>query len=336
MSATPRVSVVCPFFNEQALLVAATERMIATLDRDFGSDWELILVNDGSTDASLSTVVEIAGRSGQGRLRVLTFAANQGRGRAIKAGIDTARGDIIVTTEVDGSWGDAIARELVDELDRHPDTDFVIASPHRAGGGLKNVPLQRVFLTRIGNLLIRAFFGSGVTMNTGMTRAYRRRVIQPLVVHADGKEFHLEVLLKLITIGFRFREIPATLTWDRFETKGKRRSSTNIRKTIASHLQFLTIARPVRYFVAFAVVTGLLCVAFMAAAVYMFVTKIAPAIYLALTGMSLLLVSLVFIGFAVLFSETREAMRVELMRLYPLPHPPAARTATEVFPGKPS
>jgi glycosyltransferase involved in cell wall biosynthesis len=334
MTVPPRVSVVCPFFNEQAVVVAAAERMITTLDRDFGADWELILVNDGSTDASLPKLLEIAGRTGQGRLRVLTFAANQGRGRAIKAGIDAANGRIIVTTEMDGSWGDAIARELVDELDRHPETDFVIASPHRAGGGLKNVPLQRVFLTRFGNLLIRAFFGSGVTMNTGMTRAYRSGVIKPLVVYADGKEFHLEVLLKLITIGFRFREIPAVLTWDRFQTKGTRRSSTNIRKTIASHLQFLTIARPVRYFVAFAILTGVLSGGFMAAAIYMFITKVAPAIYLALTGMSMFLVSLVFIGFAVLFSETREAMRVELIRLYPPPHPPAARTATEVFPGR--
>ena len=329
----PRVSVVCTFFNEQAVLVPAMERMIVTLERDFGSDWELILVNDGSTDSSLAKLLEVGERVGHGRLRVLSFAHNQGRGRAIKSGIDAARGRIIVTTEVDGSWGDAIARQLVEELDRHPDTDFVIASPHRPGGGLKNVPFQRVFLTRIGNLLIRAFFGSGVTMNTGMTRAYRSGVIKPLVVFANGKEFHLEVLLKLITIGFSFREIPATLTWNRFETSGKRRSSTNIRKTVASHLQFLTIAQPVRYFVAFAALTGLIAAGFMASAVYMLITKIAPAIYLALTGMLTFLVSLVFIGFAVLFSETRDAMRAELIRQYPPPHPPAARAATEVFPG---
>jgi dolichol-phosphate mannosyltransferase len=335
MSQIPRVSVVCPFYNEQAVLVTATQRMIASLERDFGAGWELILVNDGSTDASLPQLLESAARDGRGRLRVLSFEANQGRGRAIKAGIDAARGAIIVTTEVDGSWGESIVKDLVDELDRHPTADFVIASPHRAGGALKNVPFQRVFLTRFGNLLIRAFFGSGVTMNTGMTRAYRSGVIKPLVVHADGKEFHLEVLLKLITIGFRFREIPATLTWNRFETPGKRRSSTNIRKTIASHLQFLTIARPVRYFVAFAIVTGLMSAAFLAAAVYMLITRIAPAIYLALTGLLTFLVSLVFIGFAVLFSETREAMRAELIRLYPPPHPPSARMATEVFPARP-
>jgi dolichol-phosphate mannosyltransferase len=337
-AATPRVSVVCPFYNEEMVIVAATEQMMATLERDFGGDWELILVNDGSRDSSLQRLLELAGRlASPPRLRVLTFATNQGRGRAIKAGIDAARGAIIVTTEVDGSWGEEIVRQLVDELDRHPESDFVIASPHRPGGGLKNVPFKRVLLTRLGNLLIRAFFGSGVTMNTGMTRAYRRAVIQPLVVHADGKEFHLEVLLKLITVGFRFREIPATITWNRFQSPAKaRRSSTNIRHTIASHLQFLTIARPVRYFVMFAILTGITSVAFLSGAVVMLITKLAPAIFLALTGLSMFLVSLIFTGFAVLFSETREAMRGELIRLYPPPHPPAARAATELFPGKQS
>lgn len=333
MTQSPRVSVVCPFFNEESVIVPATKQMIATLDRDFGGDWELILVNDGSHDASLQRLLDLAAGQGAPRLRVLTFPFNQGRGRAIKAGIDAATGAIIVTTEVDGSWGEAIVRQMVDELDRHPESDFVIASPHRDGGGLENVPFKRVMLTRIGNLLIRAFFGSGVTMNTGMTRAYRNAVIKPLVVHADGKEFHLEVLLKLITIGFRFREVPATITWNRFQAPAKaRRSSTKIRETIASHLKFLTIARPVRYFVAFAIVTGVLSAAFLAAAVAMFITKIAPAIYLALTGLSLVLMALVFIGFAVLFSETREAMRTELIQLYPPPHPPAARAAREVFP----
>ena len=46
-----------------------------------------------------------------------------------------------------------------------------------------------------------------------MTRAYRKNVIQPLVTFENGKEFHLEVLLKLNILGFRIGEIPAVLEW---------------------------------------------------------------------------------------------------------------------------
>ena len=50
-------------------------------------------------------------------------------------------------------------------------------------------------------------------MSTGMTRAYRKEVIKPLFVTENGKEFHLEVLLKLRTMKFRIGEIPAIITW---------------------------------------------------------------------------------------------------------------------------
>jgi hypothetical protein len=116
-----------------------------------------------------------------------------------------------VTTEADCSWGDDVALRLVEELRSHPEADFVIASPHLPGGGLVRVTPHRVALTRLGNRLIYAFFEPSITMNTGMTRVYRKGVIQPLVTAEDGKEFHLEVLLKLITLGFRARS--ATITW---------------------------------------------------------------------------------------------------------------------------
>ena len=114
-----------------------------------------------------------------------------------------------------------------------------------------NVSRHRVFISRFGNWLIRKAFLPNVTMNTGMTRAYRRTVIQPLVTERNGKEFHLEVLLKLVGIGFKVHEIPAVITWPDSKTKSDinaRKSSTKLLKTILSHLSFIVIARPLRLF----------------------------------------------------------------------------------------
>ncbi len=325
MTAPPSLSVVCPFYNEELIVVAAAERMIGNLARLFGADWELILVNDGSTDRSLMLLREsLAGMSG-GRVVVLSYPHNAGRGRALKTGIDAARGEIIVTTEVDGSWGDDIVARLVECLNAHPETDFVIASPHLAGGGLVNVPRRRVFLTRVGNILIRFFFDPRITMNTGMTRAYRRAVIQPLVALEDGKEFHLEVLLKLVTIGFRFREIPATLTWldhrlaaDEART---RRSSTNLARTIVSHLRFTAIARPVQYFAWLAFWVALTGAGFLATGTWNLLFG-GPAVFYAIIGLVLFLIALVFGGYSVIFYQLREQSRDNWLRAYPLPHPP--------------
>jgi glycosyltransferase involved in cell wall biosynthesis len=330
-----KVSVVCPFFNEEAVIRQAAHRMVDRLNKDFGHDWELILVNDGSTDASLENVLHTLPKLDSQRIRIMSLPLNQGRGRALKAGIDTARGELIVTTEADGSWGEDIVRRLVEELDLHPEADFVVASPHLPGGGLANVPLTRRLLTSLGNRLIRAFFTSNLTMNTGMTRGYRREVLQPLPTIENGKEFHLEVLLKLLTLGFCPREIPATITWpDRRRSKRerRRRSSTRILRTIGTHLQFLTIAQPTRYF-AFATLSALLLGAgFVGTAGVRLLLGIQPAIYYALVGFLLLLFALCFAGFSVVFSQLRHASRENLMRHYPKPWPPSARRGFQVFP----
>lgn len=82
-----------------------------------------------------------------------------------------------------------------------PGADIVVASPHLPGGGYKNVPAKRVWLSRLGNKVIRACMSDAATMNTGMTRAYRRRAILSLPLYEPGKEFHLEVILKATALG---------------------------------------------------------------------------------------------------------------------------------------
>lgn len=332
---SPRVSVVCPFFNEESIIENATRRMIGNLDEQFGTSWELVLVNDGSKDASLDTLLNALQGSDRERVKVVSYPLNQGRGRALKTGIDQAEGDIIVTTEVDCSWGDDIVARLVAELDGDPSADFVVASPHLPGGRLVNVPTDRIFYSRMGNKLIRAFFSSEVTMNTGMTRAYRRQVIKPLIVMENGKEFHLEVLLKLLTLGFKVKEIPSSITWQDHKLakdgSSKRKSSTNIKKTIFSHLRFVAIAQPVRYFSLLSILSLLLGFGFLFSAVFMLLIE-GPAVFLAMIGLLMMIFCLMFLGFSILFFEFREVLRELWMRPYEGLRPPTAKRGGVVFP----
>jgi len=330
-----KVSVVCPFFNEESIIVAATRRMLANLDAQL-EDWELILVNDGSRDRSLEALLASLA-PGESRVTVISCPVNQGRGRALKNGIDAASGEIIVTTEVDCSWGDDVVQRLVAELAAHPETHFVVASPHLPGGGLVNVPLRRRLLTALGNQLIRAFFTPKVTMNTGMTRAYRREVIQPLELWENGKEFHLEVLLKLVGLGFRVREIPAVITWQEHKLAApgskKRVSSTRIFRTIGTHLRFLAIVKPTQYF-AVAAGLSLLAGALMIAWAFWNLLTGGPSVFIAIIGLLMLLFSLLFTGFAVFFVKLGESIREQWLVPYRAGSaiPPSALRATRVFP----
>lgn len=334
-----RISIVCPFFNEEAIIARAFTRMLGNLTAQFApGEWELILVDDGSRDASRKILVDAIAAAGAAarNVRVMSYSYNQGRGRALKTGIDAATGDIVVTTEVDCSWGDDIVKRLVEELDAHPACHFVVASVHLPGGGLVNVPPRRRLLTKVGNFLIRSFFSSEVTMNTGMTRAYRRQVIQPLVTIENGKEFHLEVLLKLLSLGFKVREIPATITWldeKLSEHKKKRKSSTNIQRTINSHLRFIAIAQPVQYFAKLAVASFVLGSLMIGAAVVQLLLR-SPSAFFAVIGLVMWLMCLQFLGFSVLFHQLRESMTQQWRQDYPKPLPPNILAGEQVYPSR--
>lgn len=332
-----RVSVVCPFYNEETIIAGAVRRMLGNLAVQLQpGSWELILVDDGSKDRSREVLIDAVRSAGAQAesVRVIGYAYNQGRGRALKTGIDAARGHVVVTTEVDCSWGDDIVSRLVGELEQHPSCHFVVASVHLPGGGLVNVPVRRRLLTRIGNSLIRWFFTSNVTMNTGMTRAYRSHVIKPLVTKENGKEFHLEVLLKLLSLGFKVREIPAVITWMDEKLAGyeiKRKSSTNIMQTINSHLKFIAIAQPVQYFAWFSVASLMIGTGVLSFAVWQLLVG-GPAVFLAIIGLVMLLFALLFLGFSVLFHQVREAMSEHWRQAYPGSLPPNALPGEQVYP----
>ena len=65
-----------------------------------------------------------------------------------------ARGDILISTEIDLSWGEDIVKKIVDKFIREPDLDVVITSPNIEGGGYKNIPKYRVIISKIGNFII--------------------------------------------------------------------------------------------------------------------------------------------------------------------------------------
>lgn len=296
------LTVVCPFFNEQAILCDAVTTLLAKL-AELPVTSELIVVNDGSVDGSRDVVLPLC--EANPRLRLVSYPHNRGRGYALRQGIARARGDVVITTEIDLSWGEDVIERLWREMNEHPDTDIVVASPHLPGGGYRNVPAKRVFLSQMGNKVIRACMSNACTMNTGMTRAYRREVIQSLPLEEDRKEFHLEVILKARALNHRIREIPCVLEWKDYKHQGrtmKRKSSSNVNRLVVSHSLFSVFANPVRYVWTAAGLTLLLSIGFLIWAVVRLILGEVAA-YAAIVGLSLAIFSVLFFFFGVIAQQ---------------------------------
>jgi dolichol-phosphate mannosyltransferase len=303
------ISVVCPFYNEQAILEASVKLMLSNLST-LDTDWELIIVNDGSKDNSLEIAKKL--ESENPKLKVVSYPQNTGRGFALRTGIAMARGDWVVTTEIDSSWGDDIVHRLYAEARKRPDADIIIASPHLPGGGYENVPFKRVMLSSLGNYVIRTGLTYKITMNTGMTRIYKREKFLRLPLDENEKEQHLEIINKALAFGYRIYEIPAILAWREKalikDASKKRKSSANIRKLIRTHTLFSLLAAPFRYLYLVSGALAFMSFVFLAWAFYNL--KVGNvSIFLFMSSLLLMLMAFLLGGIGVLAQQARALQR---------------------------
>ena len=92
------LSLVIPAFNEAGNLEALLQRVIPLLER-LSKDWELIFIDDGSSDETFAHIV--AAHVKDARIRCVSFSRNFGKEIAIAAGLDAARGDAVVIMDAD-------------------------------------------------------------------------------------------------------------------------------------------------------------------------------------------------------------------------------------------
>jgi dolichol-phosphate mannosyltransferase len=234
------LSIVIPMFNE-AENVEATLGQVGKALVSFQGSYEIISVNDGSLDNTLEILERVAAQNE--RVRVVSYLKNFGRGMALRTGFKESKGEIVVSIDADLSYEPHYIVDFIKTLRTEQDIDFVLASPYMPGGGVKNVPFLRLWVSKLGNKILRLAMPNRIYTSTGIFRAYRRKVLDSLELESDGKEIHLEILSKAIALGFRFKEIPVVLT-----NRKKGRSKFKFRKTAISHLIFSFFEKPMMIF----------------------------------------------------------------------------------------
>ena len=234
------LSVVIPMFNEAEnveVTLTRVERALAS----FQGTYEIIAVNDGSIDNTLEILERVASQNE--KVKVVSYSKNFGRGMALRTGFKESKGEIVVSIDADLSYDPCYIVDLVKTLRTEQDIDFVLASPYMPGGGVQDVPFLRLWISKLGNKILRFAMPNRIYTSTGIFRAYRREVLDSLELESDGKEIHLEVLSKAIALGFRVKEIPVVLT-----NRKRGRSKFRFRKTAISHIAFSIFEKPMIIF----------------------------------------------------------------------------------------
>jgi glycosyltransferase involved in cell wall biosynthesis len=214
-SSTPYLSLVTPVFNGEAYIQESVAAMVNALEL-YGQPFEVLVVSDGSTDATTDRVREIF----DPRVRLLHYPENQGKGNAVLHGSREARGRVIgwLDSDLDISPGMIVWAAQRLEVER---LDAIIGSKRHPDSRVEYPMIRRIYSFGF-QMLVRGLFRINVRDTQVGAKVFRRELLEtvgPLLL-VKRYAFDLEVLAVGAAFGFdRIEEAPVKLSY-RFTGSG--------------------------------------------------------------------------------------------------------------------
>jgi glycosyltransferase involved in cell wall biosynthesis len=174
------LSIIVPLFNEEDSVNPLYDAIVKAVD-PLGIDYEILLVDDGSSDNTVPVAIKLA--ENDTRLRIIKFRRNYGQTPAMAAGIDHARGEVLVTMDGDlQNDPDDIPRLLEKIAEGY---DIAVGWRHKRQDKL----ITRKIPSRIANRLIGKITGVPIKDNGCSLKAYRADVIKNIPLYSEMHRF---------------------------------------------------------------------------------------------------------------------------------------------------
>ena len=200
------LSLIVPAYNEENRLQTELPHVFEYLRENF-SRWEVLYVDDGSTDRTYQELIQVS--QNHPEMHVLQLNQNSGKGKAIRTGLQAARGDVILFSDADFSTPIEEAAKLLSFLKNG--YDIIISSRGVPGSRVEiHQPLLREITGKIGNaivqtLLLLPFHDTQCGFKMFRGEAVRR--ILPFL-KIDGFAFDMEILAVAVAQGLKVAEVP--------------------------------------------------------------------------------------------------------------------------------
>jgi glycosyltransferase involved in cell wall biosynthesis len=197
------LTIVLPCYQEADRLPTALERYLAHFSAGVRGV-ELLVVDDGSTDQTLAVAEAIAARDR--RVRVLRCPTHRGKGFAVRTGMLAGRGDRLVFTDADASYGPDQVERVLRALDGAP------VAIGRRGDLETSGPVLRRLASRVFNQAVRRLLGLPFRDTQCGLKGFRRDAARELFgrTRVDGFAFDAEVLFLARRLGLTVAEVPVS------------------------------------------------------------------------------------------------------------------------------
>jgi glycosyltransferase involved in cell wall biosynthesis len=192
--------VIIPAYNEIHTIREIIRRVVAVEVAD-----EIIVVDDGSTDGTRQALMELDGRE---KVRVLYHERNQGKGAAIRTGIQHASGEVIIIQDADLEYDPREYEALLRPI-REGVADVVYGSRF-LGGARRPVMFWHMVANKLLTLMTNILYDNILTdMETGY-KVFRRQVVEGMTLRAHRFDFEPEFTAKVLKRKVRLFEVPIT------------------------------------------------------------------------------------------------------------------------------
>lgn len=199
----PHISIVMPCYNEQDAIPVLIPRTLESLEElkkeKRIQDFELIVVNDQSTDSSMERLKSFSA------VKVVSTQGSRGYGNALKTGFKIAKGDWIGFLDVDNTYRPEDLKSFIDQVEKN-DTDFIM--------GARGLDEKGMSFTRgLGNwvyvVLARVFYGSPLSDVCSGYRLFHRKYLAEIVeIPEQGLDFSIYLTLNMLLQQVTIRQIP--------------------------------------------------------------------------------------------------------------------------------
>lgn len=201
-----KLSIIVPACNEEDRVSKMLDEYMPFFSERYGSDFEVIVVVNGSTDGTERIVRDYAKEySG---IECIVEPRNIGKGGAVRLGFEAARAELIGFTDADGATPAKAFQDLADNMDG---VDAVIASRWLKGSDISlKQTISRQVASRAFNMMVRILFGLRLTDTQCGAKLLRREAVITILPHLGVTQwaFDVDLLFQLKRAGFKIKEIP--------------------------------------------------------------------------------------------------------------------------------
>ena len=213
------LTIIIPLYNEECLVTKVLDKLMALNYPEFVEDWEILVVDDCSCDGSFNQIQEYS--KGNLKIQCVRHEKNQGKGAAVRTGIQYAKGDVFLIQDSDLELSPADIPHMLNAM-HNLGVEFVNGSRYLPGIDRPLSSYKRYLFNRFFTFLTSLLINVKLTDMACGYKLFHRNLLNKLTLHENRFGFEAELIIKALRIKRKnITEVPVQY-FPRNEGEGKK------------------------------------------------------------------------------------------------------------------